>query len=157
MEEYEYSYKVKDIKPYIDFCIENKYIKIKEVIQHRKVYENTYNKDIISRITMEDGVSRIDFKNISNKNNDLNISNESKSLIIDESNKDFFVSMLNTLGFIECADNYRTRYIYKKDNVKFEIDDYSSPNMYVVGIEGERKEVDKVFNELKDINNLYKE
>ena len=157
MEEYEYSYKVKDIKPYIDFCIENKYIKIKEVSQHRKVFENIYNKDIISRITSEDDISVIDFKNISDKNNDLNISNESKSLILDESNKEFFDSMLNTLGFKECADNYRTRYIYKKDNVKFEIDDYSSPNMYVVGIEGEREVVDKVFEELKEINNLYKE
>ena len=41
-----------------------------------------------------------------------------------------------------------------KDGVKFEIDDYKTPIMAVVGIEGERDKVDEIYNELKkfDIN-----
>ena len=156
MEEYEYSYVVNDIKPYIDYCKENKYEKINEVNQHKKVYENIHNKNIISRITTEDNISVIDFKNTSNKNHDLNISNESKSLEINENNKEFFNSMLEILDFKQTADNHRIRYIYQKGKVKFEIDNYTSPKMYVVAIEGERKEVDKIFKELETINNLYK-
>ena len=44
MEEYEYSYYVKDINPYIEFCEKNNYKKISEVSQHRKVFENQYNR-----------------------------------------------------------------------------------------------------------------
>ena len=157
MEEYEYSYYVKDINPYIEFCEKNNYKKICEVSQHRKVFENQYNRDIISRITTENDITVIDFKNVNNKKNELNISNESKTLKVDENNEAFINSMLTTLGFELCADNYRIRYVYKKENVKFEIDKYTSPEeYYVVGVEGDRLEVDKVFKELEDINNEYK-
>ena len=156
MEEYEYSFIVKDIKPYINYFEKNNYKKIKEVEQYRKVYENIHNKNIISRITTEDNITVIDFKNTSNKNNDLNISSESKSLEINEGNKEFFNSMLETLDFKQTADNHRIRYIYQKDNVIIEIDNYISPKMYVVAIEGERNKVDKVFKELESINIKYK-
>ena len=156
MEEYEYSYNVTDIKPYIEYCEQNGYKKIGEIAQHRKVYENLHNRNIISRITTKDDVTVIDFKNTSEKRKNLNISSESKSLVIDNSNKEFFDSMLTTLDFEQSADNYRVRYVYQKGNVKFEIDNYTSPKMYVIGIEGERKAVDKVFEELEEINSKYK-
>ncbi len=153
MEEYEYSFIVKDIKPYIDYCVENKYRKIKEIKQHRKVFENIHNRKIISRITTENDITIIDFKNTSKNENNLNISNESKSLRINKNNEEFFNSLLNTLDFEQSADNYRIRYIYKKGNVTFEIDDYTSPKMYVVAVEGEKNEVDKVYEELKRLYN----
>ena len=43
----------------------------------------------------------------------------------------------------------RKRVVYKKDDVTFEIDDYSKPKMMVVAIEGIKDEVDIVYQELK--------
>ena len=48
-------------------------------------------------------------------------------------------SMLEVLDFYEVAYNYITGYVYKKDNVTFEIDDYIEPKMQVIGIEGKKK------------------
>ena len=156
MEEYEYSYNVTDIKPYIDFCEKNNYKKISETSQRRRVFENIHNRSIISRLTTKDDETVIDFKNTNVSNNNLKISTESKSMIVDDSNKDFFDSLLTTLDFEQSADNYRIRYVYKKGKVKFEIDNYTSPKMYVLAVEGERTAVDKVIEELKELNDKYK-
>ena len=43
----------------------------------------------------------------------------------------------------------RKRYVYFKDGVKFEIDNYTQPAMKVAAIEGEKEKVDKVYNEVK--------
>ena len=51
MEEYEYSFKVSSIKPYIEYCEKNDYKKESEILENRKVYENKYNPNIIARIT----------------------------------------------------------------------------------------------------------
>ena len=58
--------------------------------------------------------------------------------------------MLEVLGFYENANNTRIRYVYKKDNVIFELDDYIIPEMKVVAIEGSKEEVDKVYSEIKE-------
>ena len=51
MEEYEYSFKVKSIKPYVEYCEKNNY-KLEDITkQNRIVYENRYSEDIIARIT----------------------------------------------------------------------------------------------------------
>lgn len=42
MEEYEYSFKVSSIKPYIEYCENNNYEKVSEVTQNRVVYENKH-------------------------------------------------------------------------------------------------------------------
>lgn len=49
----------------------------------------------------------------------------------------------------------RNRVVYYKNDVTFELDNYSSPEvMFVVGIEGKKESVDKVYEELKGkINN----
>ena len=49
MEEYEYSFKVDSIKPYIDYCEKNSYKKSINV-QNRIVYENIHNRNIIAVI-----------------------------------------------------------------------------------------------------------
>ena len=58
-------------------------------------------------------------------------------------------SILNVLEFYEVANNFRTRYVYQKNGVIFEIDDYTKPKMKVVAVEGVDEEVEIVCNELR--------
>ena len=156
MKEYEYSFKVKSIKPYIAYCIENGYTKESEVTQNRIVYENRHTPDIISRVTKKivDGKEKVvfDIKNVGKRDNKLKDSIESIPLVVTDDIREIVDSMIKTLDFYEAANNYRTRYVYKKNGVKFEIDDYIEPKMYVVGIEGNKIEVDNIYNELIEKN-----
>ena len=44
--------------------------------------------------------------------------------------------------------------VYQKDDVKFELDSYTSPDiMFVVGIEGENEKVDIIYKEV--IENIH--
>ena len=45
----------------------------------------------------------------------------------------------------------RKRYVYEKENVKFEIDEYIEPLMNVIAIEGKKEEVDRVYKHLENI------
>ena len=154
MQEYEYSLKVKSIKPFIHFCEDNNYKLISKCNENRKVYENRVNRNVIARITRtsENGNEKtlFDFKNIGKSDSNLKVSSESKALVVTEENIATILSMLETLDFYQSADNYRARYTYENDGVKFEIDDYSSPKMQIVGIEGEKEKVDAVYNMVKD-------
>lgn len=71
MEEYEYSFKVKSIEPYIKYCIDNNYEEISVTKEHRVVYGNIYTDHLISRITTKKLYGKkeitIDFKNICSK------------------------------------------------------------------------------------------
>lgn len=155
MEEYEYSFKVSDIKPYIEYCENNNYKRESEVTQNRIVYENKHSNDIIARITTKitNGKKNtiFDCKNVNKKDRDLKVSSESEPIKVTKSNEKSIYSMLEVLDFYEAANNYRTRYVYKKDNVTFEIDDYIEPKMQVIGIEGKKEEVDKVYSELSKL------
>lgn len=64
-------------------------------------------------------------------------------------NTEFVDSMLGMLNFSFYKELKRKRYVYFKDGVKFEIDNYTQPAMKVAAIEGEKEKVDKVYNELK--------
>lgn len=155
MQEYEYSFKVESIKPYIDYCEKNNYNKVSETYQNRVVYASKHTDKIIARITTneEDGVKQtiLDFKNVREGSNDLKVSNESIPIIVTDSNKKELDSMLEVLDFYINADNTRTRYVYEKDGVIFEIDDYIEPKMQVVAIEGIKDKVDKIYNEIQNI------
>ena len=159
--EFEHSFKVKDLKPFIDFCENNGYRKTMETNQNRIVYENGYNNKVIARLTTDtiDGTTKtvLDFKNVNSKHGDLNISSESIPMVVNQDNKDCILSMLDTLNFVIAANNYRTRFVYEKDNVKFEMDDYINLKTKVVAIEGEKCDVEKVYNCIKDLIELYKE
>lgn len=148
MKEYEYSFKVKDINPYIEYCENNNYINKSITKENRIVYENDSLKHVIARITTNNYETILDFKNVNKEQNDLKISNESLSLKIDN-NINEIKSMLEVLGFYETANNIRTRYIYEKDGVIFEIDNYINPKMNVIAIEGNKTKVDNIYNELK--------
>ncbi|HBP43225.1 MAG TPA: hypothetical protein DD621_00840 [Clostridiales bacterium] len=155
MEEYEYSIRVNDIQPFIEYCKSNGYKKISENKQNRAVYEHRDNRHILARITKTetDGktVTIFDCKNSSAEIDGLKIAKESKELELDDRTEDIIKSMINVLNFEQSADNYRIRYVYKLNDVKFEIDDYIKPQFKVVAIEGEKNQVDKVYQEI--INN----
>ena len=103
MKEYEYSFKVESIQPYIKYCEDNKYKKKSVIKQNRIVFENKNNNHIIARITTEiqddSEISLLDFKNVKNSNENLKISNESIPLKITKENKDAILSTLNVLEF----------------------------------------------------------
>ena len=75
---------------------------------------------------------------------------ESQTLQINIEDIEIVKNMLTTIGFEQVADNLRTRYVYEKDGVKFEIDEYVRPKMNVIGIEGKKEIVDKVYQEIKE-------
>ena len=68
----------------------------------------------------------------------------------------YYKSLLEILELNETKKLVRKRYVYTYDNVTFEIDNYITPTMNVVAIEGKKDEVDKVYNELKAVidNNI---
>lgn len=60
-------------------------------------------------------------------------------------------SMLDVLDFYEAVKTIELDMFIRKMGVIFEIDNYIEPKMQLVGIEGKRSEVDKVYNNLKEI------
>lgn len=151
--EYEYSFKVTSIDKYIEYCKKNNYKLEEEYNQTRTLYKN--NGKIMARITKNDyktnSIEILNFKDNNENNNTLKVCRESKDLIITNDNKEFVESLINILDLKEDKVLKRKRYVYTKNNVKFEIDNYTSPKMNVIGIEGLKEEVDKVYNELENL------
>lgn len=151
--EYEYSFKVKDIKPFIDYCINNNYQKNKEYEQTRLLYKN--GGKVMARITKNtyenEVIEVLNFKDDNTNDSILKISRETKDLVITDENRSFVESLLEILDLKETKKLVRKRYVYKKDNVLFELDNYSNPKMNIVAIEGIKSEVDIVYNELKQV------
>ena len=54
MKEYEYSFKVSSLNPYIDYCKKNNFEFVEETNQSRTIYRNS-NKTI-ARITIKNGI-----------------------------------------------------------------------------------------------------
>lgn len=151
MKEYEYSFKVIDLKPYIDYCEKEKFIKIKEVKQTRDLYTN--DSGVLARVTIskENNIENIeiDFKDEDDSNKILKNTRESLPLNLDKKNLKAFYTILDILGYSQKKHLTRTRYVYSKGTVKFEIDKYTSPEkMNVVAIEGDKSQVDKIYNEV---------
>lgn len=162
MEEYEYSFKVTDVNCYVEYCVKNGYKLTGENNQNRVVYENKDNRSIIARITTVEKNGEIkkvfDCKNVSQSHANLKISNKTIPMTINENNESEINSLLEVLNFEKVSDLYRNRKVYEKDGVKFEIDDYTKPIMHVVAIEGNRQNVDEIYNELKQtFNNIVEE
>lgn len=156
MKEYEYSFKVEDIKPYVNYCEKNNYELISENKQIRELYRNS-NK-ILARITTKinniGSEKLLDFKDDNNTDNILKVSRETIPLIIKDDDIDAVNSILEILGYKKDKTLNRTRVVYQKDGVKFELDSYISPNiMFVVGIEGENEKVDNIYKEV--IENIH--
>lgn len=152
MIEYEYNFKVDDISVVTKFCEKDGFVLVSKTSENRVVFENKQNRKIISRLTTtfgeSDKVTVWDFKNVGKNDNLLKVSKESETMKLDEAGIKIARSMLEVMDFEKSADNLRTRYVFEKGDVKFEIDDYTRPEMKVVAIEGEKTQVDKVYQEL---------
>ncbi len=149
--EYEYSRKVKDIEPFIKYCQENNYELINKTAQKRVLFRN--NNKILARVTtIEEGESKnifLDFKDENESDDVLKISRESGKINVTD-NMDFVNAIFSMLEFDFYKELDRVRYVYAKNNVTFELDEYIKPEMKVVGIEGNKEEVDKVYKVLED-------
>lgn len=73
------------------------------------------------------------------------MSKESEAMVLDELGIKIARSMLEVMDFEQSAYNLRTRYVFEKGDVKFEIDDYIRPQMKIVAIEGDKAQVDEVY------------
>lgn len=153
--EYEYSFKVKDIKDFVQYCILNEYEKKEEYLQTRILYKN--GGPVMARITeniYNDYVQKVlNFKDDNLNDNILKVSRETKDLVINDDNQEFVDSLIEILDLTHKKVLKRKRYVFEKNSVKFEIDEYIEPVMNVVAIEGLQEEVDVVYNELEEIIN----
>ena len=88
----------------------------------------------------------LDFKEDKISSSDLNIRKESASISFDDENE--VKSILDFLEYKKDNTIIRTRTVYKKENIKFEIDEYEYPKKYfVVAIEGEKMATDLIYKE----------
>ena len=152
--EYEYSYKVKNLKPFIDYCEKNNYEFVSENMQVRTLYKNV-NKTM-ARITkkVNNGIEKtvLDFKDDNLNDEVLNVSRETIPLEVTSDNEEAIFSILDMLDYKKDKVLERTRYVYEKNQVTFELDEYTSPEvMCVVAVEGKKEEVDKVYDDIKDL------
>lgn len=149
--EYEYSFKVDSLDKYINYCISNNYELVEESNQTRTLYRNS--NGTIARITTKEKNNikntYLDFKDDNDSDEILKVSKETIPLEVTDENKKAILSILNMLEYRKDKTLIRKRVVYKKDDVTFEIDDYSKPKMMVVAIEGIKDEVDIVYQELK--------
>ena len=124
---------------------------IKKTNQSRTLYRNTNKTKTRINIKEKNNTVKklLDFKDDNITDDILIERSESKS--IEFTDDDAVESILNFLNYKKDNTLIRKRYVYKKGNVKFEIDDYEYPEKsYVVAIEGEKSEVDKVYNIVKE-------
>ena len=160
MNEYEYSFIVNDLTPYIEYCKKEGFEKIDETTQIRELF--TSNNGILARITTNESEGEkktyLDFKTDDVSDKVLKISKETIPLEVTEENREAIYSMLEILEYNKTKHLNRKRQIYEKSEVKFEIDNYSSPEiMFVVGIEGEKNAVDEIYRIISEtINNEIK-
>lgn len=155
MREYEYSFIVNDITPYVIYCKNNGYELEKSNYQIRELFK--HENKILARITTEiENKKRtcvLDFKDDNDTNKLVKESREILPIKISRDNRKAIDSMLEILGYCKDKTLKRKRVVYKKDEVKFEIDEYLEPDKcYVVAIEGEKEGVDRVYNEIKIIH-----
>lgn len=156
MKEHEYSFKVKNLKPYIDYCINNNYLLNEETTQHRTLYRK---KDkTIARITLDEKNGNkkmtLDFKDDILSEEALITRRE--SLPIEITDEKAVNSILDFLNYKKDNTLFRKRLIYDNGKVKFEFDEYIEPEKcYVVAFEGNINEIKAVYEEIKKINEIY--
>ena len=150
--EYEYSFKVDSLDEYKKYCEENGYEKRLEYDQVRELF--TSDNKVLARITTtktgENTDVFLDFKDDDDSDKVYKESRETIPLKVTDENRGAIDSILNILGYKKKKHLVRKRYVYKKGKVKFEMDDYTKPEvMHVVAIEGDKEEATKIYNEIK--------
>ncbi len=153
MIEYEYSFKVKSLKPYIEYCEKNNYELKSDTKQIGRVLKADNNT--VARIKIDlpkKGTPRkvVDFKDADDSKNLVKARRESLPLAFED--EEAVESILEFLGYNKKDGSYiRRRRVFVKGNVTFEMDYYVKSRNKVMAIEGEKTEVDKVYQEIKHI------
>ena len=150
--EYEYCYKVSDLKEYLEYI---KNYDFKETYkENRVIYRNNEN-NTISRITYKNDLMFLDFKENKISDNDLIERKESKTIKFDDLEN--CEDILNFLNYKKDNTIIRNRSIYQGDKIKFEIDEYLEPEKaFVLSFEGDKNTCDFVNKELEKLNKKYK-
>lgn len=146
--EYEYSFKVTDLKPFIKFVKDKSFEQIEENYQIRTLYKRP--DKTMARVTQKGKKHPkfiLDFKD--DEDSDKVLKERRETLPIEVPNVETAESIINFLGYKKNKVLERTRYVFVKDNEEFELDSYESPEkMFVVAVEGKKDEVDKLYNEM---------
>lgn len=154
MIEYEYSFKVRDIKPYLNYCEENGYIFKRKSQETRILYKN--DQKLLARITTIDDVTTFALKDDNSEEKLVKTSRESLPITLNKDEITAALSMLEMLDFAHHKTLKRKRAIYQKGSVTFEIDEYFAPEKaYVVALEGEKNAVDKTYQEVSLLEENY--
>ena len=153
MKEYEYSFRVNHINPFISYCENNGYIIEKDNLQTRELFKNK-NK-ILARIKTEIENDKttciLDFKDDNNTDDLVKEARDTLPLKVSLEDRAKIDSILNILDFNKDVVLKRKRITYVNGNIKFEIDEYMEPEeCFVVAIEGEKDLVDSVYLDIKD-------
>ncbi len=150
--ENEYSFSVKSLDKYFDYCKDNGYKLKSENSQIRTLYRK---KDkTMARITIQkenDFVKKyLDFKEDILNGKEFTSRKESASIeFVDDSAVE---SILDFLNYKKDNTLSRKRWVYQKDNIIFEFDEYDSPKRaFVVSIEGDMDKIKDVYLEVKKI------
>ncbi len=151
MREYEYSFNVESLHPYMEYCQNNNYTMRSHADQERTIYRGP-NKTI-ARVTVNvsDDVETktLDFKD--DVINDEVLIERKETLPLSINDTYAVSSVLDFLGYKKDVTLVRTRVVYEKGGVKFEFDSYTQPKKaYVVAIEGDKDKVDLIYNEIKN-------
>lgn len=154
MKEYEYSFEVRNLEPYIKYCLDKGYQLIEETNQSRILCPN--NEGTMARITIKESAGKIikqlDFKDDILTDDILIERRETLPLVFED---DHVVdSILEFLNYKKDKLLLRKRKVFKLQGVTFELDEYESPSKtFVVAIEGIKEEVDIVYTEVTKIIN----
>lgn len=152
--EYEYSFKVTSLEPFFEYCQKNEFIFKDKFQQTRTIYRNE-NKTM-ARITINENskgiIKELDFKE-DNWVADAVVKELRESLPLEYKSDEGVFSILEFLKYKKDNTMVRNRYVYEKQDVKFELDEYKQPKQsLIVAIEGVKDIVDKIYNEVKDLS-----
>ena len=150
--EYEYSYRVKDLAPYLKE-IEKNFKFIEKVSEKRTIYRTD---ESIARITYRNDEMLLDFKENKVMVNGSIERKETRAIRFD--NLENCEEILRFLNYTKDATVVRNRSVYEGNNIKFEIDEYFEPEKAnVVSFEGDKETCDKYnIDFLKLFNSLEK-
>ena len=111
MEEYEYSFKVKSLKAYYEYCDNNGFTLVSDNNQTRDLYIGKEN--ILARITKTSDNIILDFKHGDNSSEILHIRKEYIPLEINEKDLDAVLSIIDVLGYKQIE------HLIKKEPIMF--------------------------------------
>jgi len=149
--EYEISFKVKSLQPFINYCAENNYKLVEHCEQERTIYRNANKTMARITINIAGGAvkKQLDFKEDNYvKGAIVKELNESKAIAFTDD--EAVASVLEFLQYKKDNTIKRTRYTFEQGDVRFELDNNTFPTTaQVVSIEGNKQKVDQLYQAIK--------